>query len=292
VRRTVGLYLLAAALMIGAAFGNEFKVDHHARALQPGEVVMLSVVSAVPILGGAARVEGKTFPFLEVKEPAPVRHVLVGLDLGTRPGPVDVSIKGRTAEGDFEVVHRLVVLKKDFEERHLTVDEKYVTPPPEVTARIERESREVASIFARTTPEMLWSGPFERPVPGAASSSFGKRSILNGKPRSPHTGTDFRASEGTPIRSPNDGKVVLAKDLYFAGNTVIIDHGLGLYSYFAHLSEIGVEVGQTVSKGETVGLVGATGRVTGPHLHWTVRLLETRVDPLSLMVATDLPAGE
>ena len=120
-------------------------------------------------------------------------------------------------------------------------------------------------------------------MPGAATSSFGRRSVLNGQARSPHSGTDFRAATGTPVRAPNGGRVVLAADQYFSGNTVILDHGQGLFSFLAHLSRITVRDGQIVARGEEVGLSGATGRVTGPHLHWTVRLDGARVDPLSVL---------
>jgi murein DD-endopeptidase MepM/ murein hydrolase activator NlpD len=162
-----------------------------------------------------------------------------------------------------------------------------VSPPEEELKRIRAESRKVSRIFAEVSKHRYWNGPFLRPVPGEAISSFGKRSIINGQPRSPHTGTDFRAAEGTPVKAPAAGRVMLVQDLYFAGNTVIVDHGLGLYSYFAHLSSFSVTEGQFIEAGEIVGEVGATGRVTGPHLHWTLRLAEARVDPLSLMEALE-----
>ena len=126
-------------------------------------------------------------------------------------------------------------------------------------------------------------------MPDPANSAFGTRSILNGQPRSPHSGADFRSAAGTPIKAPNAGRVVLAGDRYFTGNTVIIDHGLGLFSLFAHLSEVSVKEGDSVQSGEVVGKVGATGRVTGPHLHWSVRLSGARVDPLSLLAALGPP---
>ena len=122
-----------------------------------------------------------------------------------------------------------------------------------------------------------------RPVPDEANSAFGTRSILNGEPRSPHGGADFISPTGTPIKAPNAGRVVLAEDLYYTGNTVVLDHGLTLFSLFAHLSESNVKVGDTVAAGDVVGKVGATGRVTGPHLHWTVRINGARIDPLSLL---------
>jgi murein DD-endopeptidase MepM/ murein hydrolase activator NlpD len=114
-------------------------------------------------------------------------------------------------------------------------------------------------------------------------SAFGKRTVYNGQPRSPHTGVDFRGAVGTPIRSPNAGRVVLAENIYYSGNTVILDHGLGLYSYFGHMSAFSVKSGDHVETGAIIGKVGATGRATGPHLHWTVRLIMARVDPLSLV---------
>jgi murein DD-endopeptidase MepM/ murein hydrolase activator NlpD len=125
------------------------------------------------------------------------------------------------------------------------------------------------------------------PVTGPPTSSFGRRTLFNGAPRGQHRGTDFRAGEGAPVVAPNAGLVVLAGDLYFTGNTVVLDHGLRLFSVFAHLSHMAVREGTSVAAGELVGAAGATGRVTGPHLHWTVRLGEAAVDPLSLVSTLD-----
>ena len=176
-----------------------------------------------------------------------------------------------------------MVKPKRFPTRRLTVAEGFVNPPPEVQDRIAKEASRLAALWSASSPTRRWTGPFVRPVSDPANSAFGSRSILNGQPRSPHGGADFLSAAGTPIHAPNDGLVVLADDLYYTGNTVVIDHGLGLLSLFAHLSETAVAEGQTVHAGDIVGRVGATGRVTGPHLHWTVRLGGARVDPLSLL---------
>jgi murein DD-endopeptidase MepM/ murein hydrolase activator NlpD len=120
-------------------------------------------------------------------------------------------------------------------------------------------------------------------VPGAANSSFGTRSVFNGEARNPHTGTDFLSPAGTPVRAPASGRVVVARDLFFTGNTVVIDHGSGVFSTLAHLSRIDVREGAPIARGDGVGLVGATGRVTGPHLHWSLRVGAARVDPLSAL---------
>src|SRR5207253_1114123 len=116
-----------------------------------------------------------------------------------------------------------------------------------------------------------------------SGTNFGHRRIFNGQPRAPHAGADLRASTGTPIHATNRGRVVLAKNLFFTGNTVIIDHGLGIYTLYAHLSRIDVRVSQMVDEDEVLGLAGATGRVTGPHLHWGARIQGARVDPFSLL---------
>ena len=132
-------------------------------------------------------------------------------------------------------------------------------------------------------PEPLWTAAFVRPVPQPANSAFGTRSIFNGKPRNAHGGADFLSPSGTPVHAPNAGRVAVARNLYFSGNTVVIDHGAGLFSMLAHFSAMDVAEGDRVEPGQVVGRVGATGRVTGPHLHWAVRADGARVDPLSLL---------
>lgn len=283
----VGLFLvsLLALLVSTNSLGadEQFQVTHSARALQPGEVMLISVEADRPLKELRATAGDHNFP-LHSKGGSTHWFGLVGIDLEAPTGDLRIRLNGEDLNGaPVELKYQVTVLDKKFPTRQLTVDQKYVSPPQEELDRIAQESRRVSSIFATITSERFWSGPFLRLVPGEARSSFGKRSVYNGKPRSPHTGTDFKAAKGTPVKAPNSGRIVLVKDLYFAGNTVIIDHGQGLYSYFAHLSEFRVEEGEAVNPGQVIGLVGATGRVTGPHLHWTVRLSETRVDPLSLM---------
>jgi murein DD-endopeptidase MepM/ murein hydrolase activator NlpD len=234
------------------------------------------------IESGVAEAFGKSFPLFRTGEDNTYEGLL-GLDLNLDPGTYTLKVHGRMKGEPFEVSEGLTVKPKKFPVRRITVDEKFANPPASVMQRIEREQALVNGILSKTTPRRYWAGTFARPVPGAASSSFGKRSIVNGQARSPHSGADFKASAGTPIHAPNAGRIVLAQELYFAGNTVIIDHGLGLYTYFAHLSKFKVSKGDQVDKGQVVGLVGSTGRVTGPHLHWTARLVGTRVDPLSIL---------
>jgi murein DD-endopeptidase MepM/ murein hydrolase activator NlpD len=157
-----------------------------------------------------------------------------------------------------------------------------VEPPAAERERIAADAARLDTLFATTTGQAL-PGRFAAPVAAAPQDTFGARSVFNGQARSPHAGVDFRAPTGTPIAAPAAAVVVLADDLFFTGRTVALDHGLGLISVLAHLSKIAVREGDVVQRGDVVGEVGATGRVTGPHLHWSARLNGARVDPMSLV---------
>jgi hypothetical protein len=268
---------------LGQGAGMEILISHKERSLQPGEVVLLQAASPQPLRRLRATAFGREFPLFS-EDDGYVWTGLIGIDLETTPGKHPVKLQGSDAHGTaVSSDTTLLVTSKSFPTRRLTVDEKFVSPPKEALARIQEESARVRAIFETITPLRYWGGSFIIPVPGPEISAFGKRSVYNGRSRSPHAGTDFQGATGTPIRAPNAGKVVLAAALYYSGNTVILDHGLGLYSYFGHMSAFAVKEGDQVKAGEVVGRVGATGLVTGPHLHWSVRLSGTRVDPMSLI---------
>jgi len=233
-----------------------------APAQAPRAVIVTAHPGDVVEVNGEVTVLGKTW------------KDLVGIDLATKPGTY------RMSSG---VILR--VLPKQFPVRRLTVAAEFVTPPAEALAQIADDAKKTSALWSRITPRK-WSGAFLLPVYDTATSSFGTRSFFNGQPRSPHTGTDFLSPSGRPIRAANRGVVVLAEPLYFTGNTVIVDYGDGLYSLFAHLSELRTHEGDTVEGDTIVGLVGATGRVTGAHLHWGVKLQGANVDPLTLVAAT------
>ena len=129
----------------------------------------------------------------------------------------------------------------------------------------------------------LWNGPFLRPVPGEVVGPFGQRSIINDQPRSPHSGVDLKGERGAPVRAINHGQVVLTDDHFFTGLTVVMDHGGGIQSMYFHLNRIAVQKGQVATKGQIIGFVGSTGRATGPHLHWGIRMNGARIDPLLLL---------
>ncbi|HUG44348.1 MAG TPA: M23 family metallopeptidase [Acidobacteriota bacterium] len=270
---------------------GEMEVEMLAREFAPGEIVLFSVRTSAAL--SSLRVEALNRSFSGYPTQDGRWYVLVGVDLETSPGRYRARVVGVLPSGERVQAEKwLEVQPKEFPTRRLTVEPRFVSPPESELQRIREESAVVSRLFARQTPERLWEGAFLRPVPGTETSGFGRRSVFNEQPRSPHTGADFRAAEGTPVASPNAGIVILVRDLYYAGNTVMIDHGMGLISYFAHLSRFEVSEDQSVKAGDVIGRVGATGRVTGPHLHWTLRLNETRIDPVSLLEVLRKPERE
>ena len=273
------LLLLCAAAAPRA--NGAIEVTPTARALQPGELVVLTFTTPPGVDRVSVAAFGRDIPAVPTGENT--WRALVGIDVAAAPGSYDVSIDASAGEESILASHALEIAGVEFPVRELSVDGAFVNPPRAARARIRREAAALANVWRTSAPEPLWSGAFVRPVPGELISSFGKRSVFNGEPRGVHSGADFRGPAGTPVQAPNAGRVALARDLYYTGNTVIIDHGLGLFSLFAHLSKLTVAEGQAVAIGQTVGKVGATGRVTGPHLHWAVRINGARVDPMSLL---------
>ena len=273
--RAVAAAAFALALPAAAA---PVSVDMRARAIQPGELVVLTITLSEPRATIRVRAFDRDQPAFPVDD-GHVWRALVGIDLDVVPGRHAVSIE---ADG-VQATHLLTVTKKTFPTRSLKVDEAFVNPPDAMRERIDAEARLLETVWTSPAPERLWTEPFVRPVPQPANSQFGTRSVYNGSPRSPHGGADFLSPSGTPVHAPNAGRVAIARELYFTGNTIVIDHGLGLFSMLAHLSAIDVHEGDVASAGQLVGRVGATGRVTGPHLHWAVRAGGARVDPLSVL---------
>jgi len=250
--------------------------------IRQGEVVRVEIENAGIDEGLSATLLDQETSF-ELDEREGKWRAFFGIDLETEPGAYTMEIQRR---GSTMPAQRTVrVVPRKFRVRRLTVSREFVDPPPETLEQIALDSRTLADAYARISPRQ-WTRPFVPPVEGKASSNFGTRSYYNGQRRSPHAGVDFSAAPGTPIRAANHGTIALAAPLYFTGNTVVIDHGGRLFSVFAHLSAFNVKAGDVVAPHTIVGLVGDTGRVTGPHLHWSVRLNGARVDPLSLIAAT------
>lgn len=197
-------------------------------------------------------------------------------------GPLRLTVLN--ADGRMETLEAPVQPRQWQVERVDGVPQSTVTPSPEIAARIAREQAEVSAARERDDARSDFAAGFRWPVTGRVSGVYGSQRIYNGEPRSPHSGLDVAAKAGTPLRAPAPGVVTFAKpDLYLTGGTVLLDHGHGVSSNFLHLSRIDVKVGQRVDQGQVIGLVGATGRATGPHMHWGMNWFGVRVDPQPLL---------
>ncbi len=208
---------------------------------------------------------------------------LAGVDVEAQAGPSTLRIVEHYGGGALDLSQTVQIHPAPYRTSSLSVAPKFVQPGPEALQQIVAERKLKDSVFAASSHEPMWFGSFHRPVSAPPTASFGVRRIFNGKLASIHKGMDFRAAMGTPVRAGNSGVVVLARPLYYEGNCVIIDHGLGLFTISMHLSRIDVKEGQRVVTGDRIGLSGATGRVTGPHLHWAVRWQGAYLDPAKLL---------
>jgi murein DD-endopeptidase MepM/ murein hydrolase activator NlpD len=212
-------------------------------------------------------------------------HGFLGIDLTKPPGKYNLQLNVQPESSDsVSCAVSISVAAGKFPEEKLTVAPKYVEPSPEDAKRAAEDGEKLRAIFATVTPEKLWVGAFRLPLPGIHTArNFGRRRVLNGTPGSSHSGVDIPAAAGTAIHASQRGRVVLAENLYFAGNTVVIDHGLGIYTFYGHMQKIGVNVGDTVAAGAVIGRVGSTGRATGPHLHWGLTVDDSRVNALDIV---------
>lgn len=265
-------------LLLGLAFASAaHAVGMHTNL--PEAVQQGSLVFGMTLPGSQVALRGKT---LRV---APDGRFVFGIGRDeTRNARLDI----RLPDGSRERVE-VAVKKRDWPiERVNGVPQATVDPPPEIAARIAREQAAVAAQRQRDDDRVDAFAGFTWPIEGRISGRFGRQRIYNGSPGTPHSGTDIAASQGTPIHAPAAGIVVFADpDLYLTGGTVLIDHGHGVGSNFLHLSRIDVQVGQRLQRGEVIGAVGATGRATGPHLHWGLTWFETRLDPQLLFAPGD-----
>jgi murein DD-endopeptidase MepM/ murein hydrolase activator NlpD len=281
--------IAVAGLLALVLAPSPIQISARSRSLQPGELVVLSIV--LPEASDHVRVRAFDRDVLAYPAGDRAWRALVGIDLDVKPGTYPVTVDAGADAAHAHATYDLLITPRVFRTRRLTVNEAFVTPPPSEQGRIDREAKLLADVWKAPGADRLWTDAFVRPVPHETNSAFGTRNIFNGRPRAAHGGADFLSPGGTPIHAPNAGRVAVARNLYFSGNTVIIDHGLGLFSMLAHLSAIDVHESDRVTDGQILGRVGATGRVTGPHLHWAVRASGARVDPLSVLALLGNPAS-
>jgi murein DD-endopeptidase MepM/ murein hydrolase activator NlpD len=247
----------------------------------PGSVVQLEIPNEPRLKSVHVIWQEKKVPAFQVND---LWTTILGIDLDTKAGAHRAEALLTMDDGSIDGREITInVPSKKFPTRRLKVDQRFVQLGKADVNRADREAKEAESIYGRMTTDLVPDEAFTVPIPGGTGTNFGERRFFNGEPRAPHSGADLRATTGTPVHATNRGRVVLAKALFFTGETVILDHGLGIYSLYAHLSRVDVKRGDIVTNGQIVGLVGATGRVTAPHLHWGMRVQGARVDPFSLV---------
>lgn len=210
---------------------------------------------------------------------------LFGFDLAEPPGVKNIYVTLKRENGDEKVVKRVKLLPANFPVQHIDgIENAYVNPGKEELKRIKRESKLLRKIWKNSGTEVFWEGPFITPFDGFNGHNFGKKRVINGEARNPHTGVDSHAERGTPVTAINNGIVKMTEELYFSGISVVVDHGGGLFSMYFHLEDHTIKEGDYVKKGEVIGHVGSSGRATGPHLHLGVRFVNQRVNPMDLFV--------
>jgi murein DD-endopeptidase MepM/ murein hydrolase activator NlpD len=280
------LAVLATLLIgpVGLALAADPVVRVDPPSPAPGDVVLVQVTGGPPDVAGTLGARPLRF------FPVTGGHAaLVGLDLDTRPGPLPWRVHREAAGGPPRVIQSgsLRVRSREFGLQRLSLPPGQVDIDALTLARVQAERAELQAALTAGVAARLWRGRFVTPVQGGQpTGGFGLRRVINGQPRSPHAGFDWAAPVGTPVSAAGAGRVALVADHFFAGRLVVLDHGLGLFTLYFHLDETHVQAGARVEGGDRVGTVGATGRVTGPHLHFAVLLDGARVDPESLLGLT------
>lgn len=251
-----------------------------------GTLVMVTVhpdataPSPVPLKGATGTFEGTSFPFYPLEDGS-VRAVF-GIPLEHKPGDsqVEIEVNSQKVITTFKVSEGNYEIKKVPET--IKVDARHVEPDAEDLERIHAEQKEIGKVYSKLTFDKYWSGPFVLPVQSQITSPFGTRRLFNGKLDRYHKGVDLRAYEKTPIHAPAPGIVVLAKNLFYTGNTVILDHGYGIMTLYAHMSKLKVKLGKKVKTGTLLGLSGHTGRADAAHLHWQAIIHKVTINPIDL----------
>ena len=282
-RRIVLLVLLLLAIPGSPEAADPFGLQGRVpRTAQQGGVFALTLRPAAWIEDLRGSLDDQPLIFSDVG--AGRIQALVGIDLEAG-GRRLLRLEGKDPQGRAHVRKWPIrVRPRRFAVQRLTLPQHMVELDPETATRVSEEASRLKALWKAVTPERLWQGAFLSPMgSGAKPEGFGLRRIINDQPRSPHSGADYKAAPGSVVRAPNAARVALAEEQFFGGNALVLDHGLGLYTIYFHLQDSLVKPGDLVQKGQEVGRVGATGRTTGPHLHFGVRLNGARIDPAALL---------
>jgi len=283
-KRAFYLFIIVLILPAGGIVRAEtpFCVEILPKGVRQGAACLVRVSGPASLQSVHGEFRGKRF-FLASMTPGGAYDGLVGIDLDTHPGKYEIKVDAMDGGRKISSTAFLKVERTDFGTQRLSLPSSMVDLDAKNLERVRQEAKWLQLLFQGFREERFWDGPFLCPAKGEITGSFGVRRIINGQKRSPHTGIDLDAEEGTPVMASNSGMVALADELFFSGKSVILDHGWGIYSMYFHLSGILAQKGNRVTRGDLLGRVGSTGRSTGPHLHWAIKIDGARVDPLSLL---------
>ncbi len=276
-----GILFFLTLVGISSQAAVAVKAELTPRKISGGEVALIRLSApkgaALPadlaVMGGEIPI-----PLFECPKQKEARCGLVSTPLEAKT-TFPVALKWTEGEAAKTESLALAITEKKYPKTKLKVAPSQTSPSPEDQKKIDKDREDFKAMYSTPNPTPFWDADFLMPVKGTVTSAFGSQRVFNGEVKTVHYGVDIRAGLKTPILCANAGKVIFAREAFFGGNMVVIDHGMGLYSSYNHLSVIGVTLGQSLKRGEKIGMAGATGRVTGPHLHWGIRVNGLAVDP-------------
>ncbi len=277
-------WILSSFLLIFFSYIPALLADKGEQALikaAQGEAFIFKLAPGQDTTAIKGSLLGREVLFFELEEG--LYGALIGIDMEDEAGTHQLRVEISKNDGHaLNKIYPIKVIPGKFKTEDLTVPKDMVDLDDESLKRVAIEKTKTMEILSKITTERFWMGDFIMPAEGRLIENFGSRRKINGQARSPHNGIDISAPAGTEIHAGNDGIVVMVDDLFFAGKSVFIDHGLGAYTFYSHLSQVNVSLGDKVRRGDLIGLVGSSGRATGPHLHWGMKINGARINPLSV----------
>lgn len=275
--------LIAAIAILGLPGfddGPSIRLDVQGNAVQ-GDPLLLALSTDKPAEYAEGEFLGQKLRFDPLGERL---IVLAAVGRNTKPGAYDCAVVVLFEDGMTARFNKQIIIGgHDFPAQSLSVDPSFVHLSTEDLERVRRDNAAAAKAYASSGPKRLWNEPFVIPAEAEWSAPFGVRRMFNGEERSYHSGADIAVVTGTPVHSANRGRVALVMDMFFGGNTILVDHGQSVFTGYMHLSEFKVKEGEMVERGQLIGLSGATGRVTGPHLHWMLRINDIKCNAAGLL---------
>ena len=267
--------ILAVLICLNLSAKGQGGAPSETQTIVNGDVEIVRVEAK---FAGNLSIDGKKKRWLNVPGDENLKFAIVSAGYRQKG---EIKLVNGLKSGDEKIVFKIV--EGEYKKEKITVEGSKVTPPKDVLKRIEEEREEANKIYATANVGLKFNSKFILPMSSAITSPFGTARVFNGTLKSYHGGTDFRAAVGSSVIAANDGVIVIAKDRYYAGGSVVIDHGEGIYTQYYHLSALNVKVGQSVKKGDTIALSGSSGRVSGPHLHFGVIVGGVQVNPINFV---------